>query len=289
MASSTPTLTSVSGGMKVELAADGASVRGVLSDSRGNPMASARVTAIPASAFEAKDSLAGSVWRRSVMSQDDGSFEMTAMAPGRYRVYAFETLDADPSFDQIPLQLRARWTDLNLKPKETTSVEVTPIPQTRQRCISKAMTPTVSARPCNRTGENAPLVVGQWMLAFRMSSAPTNSTPNPTAPPTRSCRTIRSAQQAELAAFAGPASSPENTSTTSSDCSQFQELHGDRAFGDDAAIIAGLADFGSLPVAVVAQQGRAPSRSCIATSVCQTGGLSKSAPGVNSRQSSGFR
>lgn len=129
MASSTPTLTSVSGGMKVELAADGASVRGVLSDSRGNPMASARVTAIPASAFEAKDSLAGSVWRRSVMSQDDGSFEMTAMAPGRYRVYAFETLDADPSFDPDFLSnFGQRWTDLNLKPKETTSVEVTPIP-----------------------------------------------------------------------------------------------------------------------------------------------------------------
>ena len=34
----------------------------------------------------------------------------------------------------------------------------------------------------------------------------------------------------------------------------FEELHGDRAFGDDAAIIAGLADFEGLPVAVIAQQ-----------------------------------
>jgi acetyl-CoA carboxylase carboxyl transferase subunit alpha len=34
----------------------------------------------------------------------------------------------------------------------------------------------------------------------------------------------------------------------------FQELHGDRAFGDDAAIVAGLAQFENRPVAVVAEQ-----------------------------------
>ncbi|MCZ2153543.1 MAG: acetyl-CoA carboxylase carboxyltransferase subunit alpha [Bryobacterales bacterium] len=34
----------------------------------------------------------------------------------------------------------------------------------------------------------------------------------------------------------------------------FEELHGDRAFGDDPAIVAGLADFDGLPVAIVAQQ-----------------------------------
>jgi acetyl-CoA carboxylase carboxyl transferase subunit alpha len=34
----------------------------------------------------------------------------------------------------------------------------------------------------------------------------------------------------------------------------FQELHGDRAFGDDAAIIAGMAQFENRPVAVVAQE-----------------------------------
>jgi acetyl-CoA carboxylase carboxyl transferase subunit alpha len=34
----------------------------------------------------------------------------------------------------------------------------------------------------------------------------------------------------------------------------FQEIHGDRAFGDDAAIVAGLAQFENWPVAVVAEQ-----------------------------------
>ena len=34
----------------------------------------------------------------------------------------------------------------------------------------------------------------------------------------------------------------------------FQEIHGDRSYGDDPAIVAGLAQFGGLPVAVVAEQ-----------------------------------
>ena len=34
----------------------------------------------------------------------------------------------------------------------------------------------------------------------------------------------------------------------------FQEIHGDRVYGDDPAIVAGLAEFGGTPVAVVAEQ-----------------------------------
>jgi len=34
----------------------------------------------------------------------------------------------------------------------------------------------------------------------------------------------------------------------------FQEIHGDRNFGDDAAIVAGLAQFDGRPVMVVAEQ-----------------------------------
>ena len=34
----------------------------------------------------------------------------------------------------------------------------------------------------------------------------------------------------------------------------FQEIHGDRLYGDDPAIVAGLAQFGGFPVAVVAEQ-----------------------------------
>jgi len=37
-------------------------------------------------------------------------------------------------------------------------------------------------------------------------------------------------------------------------CTDFVELHGDRLFGDDAAIVGGLARLGSLPVMVVGQQ-----------------------------------
>lgn len=36
--------------------------------------------------------------------------------------------------------------------------------------------------------------------------------------------------------------------------SNFEELHGDRTYGDDAAIVAGLADFEGKPIAVVGQQ-----------------------------------
>lgn len=36
--------------------------------------------------------------------------------------------------------------------------------------------------------------------------------------------------------------------------SDFQEIHGDRSFGDDAAIIAGMAQFDNRPVAVIAQE-----------------------------------
>ena len=37
-------------------------------------------------------------------------------------------------------------------------------------------------------------------------------------------------------------------------CTEFVELHGDRLFGDDAAIVGGLARLGNLPVMVVGQQ-----------------------------------
>ena len=36
--------------------------------------------------------------------------------------------------------------------------------------------------------------------------------------------------------------------------SDFQEIHGDRNFGDDAAIIAGMAQFENRPVVIVAQE-----------------------------------
>ena len=129
MGSASTALPGASGSMTVDLAADGASLSGALSDSQGKPMANARVTLIPAPAFETEDSLATSVWRRSVISGEDGRFEIPAIAPGRYRVYAFESLDADPSFDPDFLSnFGQRWKELNLKPMESATVEIVPIP-----------------------------------------------------------------------------------------------------------------------------------------------------------------
>lgn len=129
MGSASTSLPGTSGSMTVELAADGASLSGALSDSQGKPMANARITLIPVSAFEAEDSLAASVWRRSVIAGEDGNFEIPAIAPGRYRVYAFENLDADPSFDPDFLSnFGQRWKELNLKPRESATVEIVPIP-----------------------------------------------------------------------------------------------------------------------------------------------------------------
>ncbi len=96
------------------------------------------------------------------------------------------------------------------------------------------------------------------MLAFRMSSAPSNSAPNPPASPdakprdeTASASASRTWQRVQLARHPRR---PHSLDYIERLFANFEEIHGDRAFGDDAAIIAGLADFGGLPVAVIAQQ-----------------------------------
>lgn len=96
------------------------------------------------------------------------------------------------------------------------------------------------------------------MLAFRMSSAPTNSTPNPPVSPDANALTeaasapaSRTWQRVQLARHPRR---PHSLDYIERLFANFEELHGDRAFGDDAAIIAGLADFGGQPVALVAQQ-----------------------------------
>ncbi len=129
MASASHTLSSVSGSMTVELAADGASLKGVAKDSRGNPAANARITLLPASSFGAGESLAGIVWRNSTTALEDGSFEFAAIAPGRYRLYAFENLDADPSFDPDFLSnFGQRWKEMEFSAKQSATVEIIPIP-----------------------------------------------------------------------------------------------------------------------------------------------------------------
>lgn len=129
LGSASHSLAGVSGSIAVELADDGASLSGTLRDSRDHAIANARLSLIPASAFDAEDGLARSVWRQTVTTQDDGSFAISAIAPGRYRLYAFENLDADPSFDTDFLSnFGRRWKDVELKPKESATVEIVPIP-----------------------------------------------------------------------------------------------------------------------------------------------------------------
>ncbi len=122
-------LTCISGSVIVELAADGASLSGTLRDSRGNAMVNGRLTLIPESSFNAEDSLARSLWKRTIITQDDGSFEIASIAPGRYRLYAFENLEADPSFDADFLSnFGQRWKEVDLKPKQNATIDIAPIP-----------------------------------------------------------------------------------------------------------------------------------------------------------------
>jgi protocatechuate 3,4-dioxygenase beta subunit len=99
LASSSPKSVDASGQLVLELASDGATVSGSIRDSRGTAISGARVTLLPARDLASADDPARDAWKKSILTSDDGSFQITAIAPGRYRVYAFETLDADPSFD----------------------------------------------------------------------------------------------------------------------------------------------------------------------------------------------
>lgn len=117
------------GTLTVELAADGASISGTARDGRGNPVANARISVIPVTPSAVPDSLARDLWKKSLTSAENGSFQFTGLAPGRYRVYCFESLDAEPSFDADFLSnFGQRWKELELKPNESATLEIAPIP-----------------------------------------------------------------------------------------------------------------------------------------------------------------
>ena len=51
----------------------------------------------------------------------------------------------------------------------------------------------------------------------------------------------------------------------------FSEIHGDRAFGDDEAVASGMARFGADEVMVIGnRKGGRPRSACAATSACRT-------------------
>lgn len=96
------------------------------------------------------------------------------------------------------------------------------------------------------------------MLASRMSSAPSNPTSNPAVisdgnvpEETISASASRTWQRVQLARHPRR---PHSLDYIERLFANFEEIHGDRAFGDDPAIIGGMADFEGMPVALVAQQ-----------------------------------
>jgi protocatechuate 3,4-dioxygenase beta subunit len=119
----------LAGTLRVELASDGATLAGTVRDNRGGTVSGARVTLIPAASFANVDSLARNVWRKTTTTGDDGSFQLMAVAPGRYRLFAFENLEADPSYDADFLSnFGQRWKEIEVKPRENATVELAPIP-----------------------------------------------------------------------------------------------------------------------------------------------------------------
>jgi protocatechuate 3,4-dioxygenase beta subunit len=119
----------LAGTLQVELANDGATLAGTVRDNRGGAVSGARVTLIPAASFATVDSLARNVWKKTTTAGEDGTFQLTAVAPGRYRLFAFESLDADPSYDPDFLSnFGQRWKEIEVKPRENATVELAPIP-----------------------------------------------------------------------------------------------------------------------------------------------------------------
>ncbi len=95
-----------------------------------------------------------------------------------------------------------------------------------------------------------------WLL--RMSSASSNPKPanasSPDAPSADQAVSASASRNWQRVQLARHPKRPHSLDYIERLFTNFEEIHGDRAFGDDPAIVAGLADFGGLPVAIVAQQ-----------------------------------
>jgi hypothetical protein len=124
-----PSVATLAGTVQIELANDGATLAGTVRDGRGGTVSGARVTLIPAASFANVDSLARNVWKKTTTTGEDGTFQLTGAAPGRYRLFAFESLEADPSFDPDFLSnFGQRWKEIEVKARENATVELAPIP-----------------------------------------------------------------------------------------------------------------------------------------------------------------
>src|SRR5262249_39948012 len=82
------------GALTIALAADGGRLSGSVVDARGQPVDGAAVVAVPAGPRSKWAELA-----RSAISDKDGKFEMRDVAPGSYRVLAWEDVDEGAPLD----------------------------------------------------------------------------------------------------------------------------------------------------------------------------------------------
>jgi len=78
------------------IANDSASITGTVQKSNGDPVASARVTAVPANNSQRRDLY------KSANSGTDGTFTLSSLPPGSYKIFAWEEVEAnawmDPEF-----------------------------------------------------------------------------------------------------------------------------------------------------------------------------------------------
>lgn len=115
-----------SGAFLVTLATDGGTVSGVTRDAAGTAIGEARVVLMPE-----REGQARSLWRRTMLSGDEGSFQFADVAPGRYRLYVFEELDAGPALDPDFLSLFGqRWKAVEVKASGSVTAESSWIPST---------------------------------------------------------------------------------------------------------------------------------------------------------------
>jgi 5-hydroxyisourate hydrolase-like protein (transthyretin family) len=108
-----------SGSLIIDLATDGARVSGIARDASGKPATDARVVLMPT-----RDGHAKQVWGKTVLSMEDGSFQLADVAPGTYRLYVFEQLDSGPALDPEFLSLFGqRYKEVQLRAGDMPTVE----------------------------------------------------------------------------------------------------------------------------------------------------------------------
>ncbi|MCU0226783.1 MAG: carboxypeptidase-like regulatory domain-containing protein [Bryobacterales bacterium] len=114
----------IAGDFIIQLASNGGSVSGMARLADGKVASGARVVLLPETTGQAL-----ALWRQTTLTGDDGAFQFSAVAPGRYRVFLFEDLEPGPAQDPDFLaQFGPRWKAVEIKPSSSAQVEPVLIP-----------------------------------------------------------------------------------------------------------------------------------------------------------------